>query len=293
MIKCTVGAVVYQGAWQYLEEFFKSIANQKMTGNRAFDLLILNDDCDINELNNLVSGIITDGMYKILDYSSRERKMSPAIFRMELLKQAKNLGKELLVVGDCDDVFTPGRVDACMIAAGDQREYAFYYGDLTLNDGSNVFKALPKTISKEDVIEKLAQGNFLGMGTCAIDMRLLSDEYIESLCDVDVTAYDWYLFTRLVMDIAPGKYVTNAAMIYRLYEGNAAGVVTEYNQKNISREIAFKRSHYAILGKHYIEFKKLSERFEMLYLDGNEDLVFWEKYRGRNDKGLWWNLIEI
>lgn len=292
MAKYTVGAVVYQGAFGYLREFFESIARNHL--DKDTDILILNDNCDINELNNLVSDIISDELYKILDYSARDYKMTPALFRMELLKQAKLHGTELLIVGDCDDRFTPERVNSLIAThKASPKAPAFYYGDLLYESGEKIFTSLPDMVERDTVIKEIAQGNFLGMGTCAINMSLLSDAYILSLCDADVTAYDWYLFTRLIMDIAPGRYVPDSGMIYRIYDGNAAGVIKDFNSKNLARELEFKRIHYEMLGKRYAEYRALSDKLGKLLDEGGRELNFWEQYRSKADNGLWWNLVEI
>lgn len=295
MAKYTIGAVVYQGAWDFLQDFFESIANQKGLEGVDYELLVLNDNCNIDELNKLIFSIIPQELCKILDYSLRDYKMTPALFRMELLKQAKQNGTELLIVGDTDDVMTDTRVSSLVMAFenAENADCSYFYNDLILRDGKKIFTELPKVTNKDNIMNMLSQQGYVGMGTCAIVMRKLSETYIESLCDADVTAYDWYLGTRLVMDIGPAAYVADAAMIYRIYDQNAAGVIIEYNQKNLSRELNFKKLHYEFLGRRYKAFKALSIKFNELYELGGDSLEFWEQYRNPKVNGCWWNLVRI
>ena len=226
-MKAVLGTVIYKQAEVFLQDLLTSVDNQQ---DKDFDLLITNDnytDEDLIRLNvindqqdanqNLVQ---LNGKVNFLNL--RPLGCTIAQTRIEMIKKAKALGYDLLVVCDADDTFVPTRIGAFKEAYQLDKSYAFYYNGLVTEDGKTVLENMPKTV---DSARLISQSNFIGMGTTAINLHMLTDDFIATLSEGDCPVFDWYFFTRLLMDIGPGKLVDNADTIYRIHDSNQVGLI--------------------------------------------------------------------
>lgn len=268
--KICFGTVIYTQAREYLPELIDSIEAQT---DKDFEILIINDNYPPTELNGL--GISTLKNAQIVDYYGKN--LTPGLLRIELIEQAKKAGFDLLIVGDADDTFSPNRVESVRAAYEIDKKAVFYYNSLATKDGIEVLKNMP---AKTCDIHQISQCNYLGMSTTAINLSMLSYDFIDSLKQGDCRIFDWYLFSRIVLDLGYGVYVDDAKTIYRIHEGNIVGISHDLTQE---REV--KLAHYKNLAKHYPYFKYLYEKLEKLDLtkiDTSESL-----------NGYWWSNIKM
>lgn len=256
-MKVAFGTVLYVQAKEFLPEFLASVECQTW---QDFERLYINDNYQEGDLP-----------FKTICH----RGLSPAQLRIELLHEAKKAGVDLLIIGDADDTFVETRIERLVKAYEKDAGFAFYYNDLVGCNGLKIFKELPEEIT--DVVG-IAQKNFLGMSTTAINMRLVPDSWIDTLNEGNCPIFDWYLYTRILMDLGPGKYVEEAATIYRIHEGNEVGVTVD-----IEREKQVKLNHYQMLSKRYPYFKELHDKLE----NASEIIP-------TNDiSGCWWAQINL
>ena len=119
-MKAVLGTVIYKQAEVFLQDLLTSVDNQQ---DKDFDLLITNDnytDEDLIRLNvindqqdanqNLVQ---LNGKVNFLNL--RPLGCTIAQTRIEMIKKAKALGYDLLVVCDADDTFVPTRQIICFL----------------------------------------------------------------------------------------------------------------------------------------------------------------------------------
>ncbi len=281
-MKTCFATVIYKQAKPYFKDLLASLASQT---DKDFDLLLLNDNysqADLIEMgilseagsvNDVLSSV--DGATRLVDCSSK--KLSIAQNRIELLRSAKDAGYELAIIGDADDTFAAERVEKLKAAAKIDKESVFFYNKLIKENGDEVFKTLPECV---DDINLIAQENFLGMSTTAIRVDKLSDAFLESLSEGDCNVFDWYLFSRIVLDIGPGKYVPEGATIYRIYDDNEVGVT-----RDLKQEKRVKLTHYANLAKRYPQFKKYYEEMERVDVS--------KVQHSKDHQGYWWSDIRI
>ena len=263
------GTVIYKQAQEFFADLVRSVEKQTA---EEFDLLIINDNYSKEELYEL------DRPEDAIVVDMSDKKLSPGMYRIEMLLEAKRRGYDLLISGDADDTFAPTRVEACIRAAQLDKDAAFYYNELITDTGAMVFKELPDRV---DDIRQLSQANFIGMSTAAINLRALSYEFLESLREGgDTRIFDWYLFSRIVLDAGYGVLVRDAATIYRIYDNNTVGVT-----HNIDQELQVKLAHYEVLGQRYEYFRKLRE--DLLKLDLNTINT------ADNQQGYWWSNIRM
>lgn len=264
-MKVAFGTVIYKQAKCFFKDLMACVANQT---DIDFDVLIVNDNYSKVELEDLN---ITADIFLDLE----PKHCSVAQTRIEMIKAAKAAGYDLLVVADADDTFVNTRIEEYKKAYELDKSYAFYYNELVTENGSTVLESMPEFVES---VKAISQSNFIGMGTTAINLALLSEEYIDSLSDGDCPVFDWYVFSRLLMDVGAGKLVRNAATIYRIHDNNTVGT-----SHNVQQEYQVKLTHYFNLAKRYPYFKHLYD--ELKDLDINKIDT------SQSHNGYWWSNI--
>ncbi|MCF0131349.1 MAG: hypothetical protein HUJ71_06450 [Pseudobutyrivibrio sp.] len=259
----TFASVLYTQASEYLLDFIASVASQT---TRDFNCLFLNDNYET--LPDVNPGV------PVTWVSCYGKNLTPQLLRIELLKEAIKTGTDLLIIGDADDTFSNSRIESIIAAYEKDRDAAFYYNDLVAGNGEHIFLHMPDRL--EDV-RQIAQGNFLGMSTTAINMKYITLEWIDTLYEGDTVIFDWYLYTRLLADFGHAIYVPGAATIYRIHDANEVGIKIDTD-----REYQVKLTHYANLGKRYTYFDKLYKQ-----------LISKEYTVNPSGNGYWWDSIKM
>ena len=271
-MKTILGTVIYAQATSFWPDLKDSIKGQTC---QDFETLIINDNYPPKQLESL--GISTMKNSHLVD--KYPDKLTPGLLRVELLKAAKQAGADLLIIADADDTFEKNRVESYIKAYNKDSSYAFYYNDLkTMPDAQLILTELP---DKVDSVRAISQSNFLGMSTTAINLNALSYDFIDSLREGDTKIFDWYLFSRILMDVGQGKYVDHAATFYRIHPGNTVGI-----SHDIDQERAVKLAHYKNLGKKYPYFQHLYNDLKALDLNNIEIA-----HQGQG--GRWWSSITM
>ena len=281
-MKTCFATVIYKQAGEFLKDFVVSVDSQT---DKDFDLVFINDNFSRNELQeigvynkdfkvvNLAPSL--KGTTSLIDLESFQ--YSIAEMRIQLLELTKRLGYELVIIGDVDDTFAPNRVEELKKAAELDKESVFFYNKLIKENGEDVFKTLPKAVSD---INQIAQENFLGMSTTAIRVDKLSYEFIDSLREGESNVFDWYLYSRIVLDVGAGKLVPSTSTIYRIYDNNEVGTT-----RDLEKEKQVKTTHYWNLAKRYPMFNKLSDKIEKVDTSKME--------LPKDHQGYWWSDIKI
>lgn len=274
-MKTALSTVIYKQAHLYLQALLESVDNQS---NKDFDLLIINDNYTKDELeevekqiHNTVHGI------NIHIENISDKQLSIAGTRIEMLKTAKRLGYESLVLVDADDTISSTRMESFIKSFELDKDRVFFYNKFVTETGKDVFKTLPDAV--ED-IKPIAQANFLGLSNTGIRLTSLNADFLDSLNEGAVAVFDWYLFSRIIMDIGTGAYVDNAATIYRIYDDNTAGTTRDLN-----KEYDVKTTHYNNLAKRYDYFKQLSAKLSKI---DKSTLTL-----SNNHQGYWWSDISM
>lgn len=274
-MKTALSTVIYKQAHPYLQDLLTSVDNQS---DKDFDLLIINDNYtkdELEEVEKQIQNTVHGINVHIEDLS--ERKLSIAGTRIEMLKTAKRLGYESLVLVDADDTISSTRMESFIKSFELDKDRVFFYNKFVTETGEDVFKTLPFTV--ED-IKPIAQANFLGLSNTGIRISRLSDDFLDSLNEGAVAVFDWYLFSRIIMDIGTGAYVDNASTIYRIYNDNTAGTTRDLN-----KEYDVKTTHYNNLAKRYDYFKQLSAKLSKI---DKSTLTL-----SNNHQGYWWSDISM
>lgn len=274
-MKVTVASVVYEEALSFLNDFIISLQKQDC---QEFDVLVINDNIPMDILVDSLKAdkepladrihIVDKSTYKLMTFE----------LRIELLFEALADGTELLILLDCDDMARSDRVSE--IVKQCDEKYDFYYNDIFLLNGMNAMPRLPEIT---DNIGYLLEHNYLGFSNCAINMKHVKKDFIESLREGETQIFDWYLFSRMLLSGMIGRYIDNTGTYYRIYANNIAGV-PKYTINELERERQVKLQHYYLLQKYDKRYRKLIEIYESL------DLC---KYKVESEKKMyfWWGML--
>ena len=201
-------------------------------------------------------------------------RLLPFELRIELLFEALARRTDLLILLDCDDLAKDNRVSEIVKQFDDK--YDFFYNDLILFDGTSAMPELPKITNKVDY---LLEQNYLGLSNCAINMKHVKEEFIESLREGMIKIFDWYLFSRMLLSGMTGKYIGNTETYYRIYANNIAGI-PRHSIREFEKEKEIKLEHYELLKKYDQRYGKLIEKYKNLDINKcrigtNNSVYFW------------------
>lgn len=261
------GTVVYREALGFFAEFLQSIDNQTF---KEFDLLIINDGVDESELKVRLDETSINS-YVI----NNTTNLKPADLRVKLIEESKKRGYNLLVIGDCDDLFATTRVELIDKVQKKKPEYTFYYNELLRFDFTPAMKDIPSTTEE---ISQILQNNYIGMSNAALNLDKLSLDFIDSLKGCQSFVFDWYLFSRILCSGGKGVLVEKAITYYRIYSGNFVGLDAE-----VDRELEVKKMHYSMMVDYNPIYGSLLEKINSLDMNNIQVQL--------KDNSFWWNRI--
>lgn len=277
-MKVAFGTVAYESAWKYMKEFCASLNRQTDIG---FTILAVCDNLPLECLSQLSQAMVRDAILTEVN----ESKAIPAL-RAELLRQAKKRGFDLLILGDFDDLFSEQRVKLIKEAYASSPQASFFYNEIRDFEGKKIFSYLPQNV---DDISKILEYNFLGLSNTAINLHKVTWEFIDSLSVVDTPVFDWYLYSRLLLDMQEGILVEGADTFYRIHDNNIAGIASS-KEEDYKKELRIKLQHYGLLKQLDRRFESLSQKYKDLSTRGSS--LERERFRNTATNGYWWELIK-
>lgn len=273
-MRIVVGSVIYSEAIPYIHDFLKSLQQQTV---QNFDVLLINDNIPMDIITQLLELYSEDfkGRIKIEDCTSEEQELYE--LRIQLLSKVKKEGYNLLVLADCDDMSAENRIE--QICNSYCKETAFFYHDLKRIGGDeNVIFDLPE---KTDCVDSILEKNYLGLSNTAINMECITKKFIETLQEGNTKVFDWYLFSRILLNGGVGKKVINTYTFYRIHETNLAGICGD-NLTYLKKERDIKAIHYQLLEKYDKRFQLLLKRY--IEMDVEKAVV-------NTNNNFWWGRL--
>lgn len=270
-MKVVFGIVVYQIAYKYIDDLIYSINQQD---SNDFEVLIINDDIDEDQLQASLVNLKRNK--SVLHYNER---YSPIELRIKLLTEAKNRGYDLLIIGDADDCFSENRVSKVIRCSEVNPSFSFFYNNIKDFSGNQVMPDMP-TLTKR--IDAIGEYNYLGMTNTGIRMSDLSQDFIDSLSECNQMIFDWYLYSRILLEDRKGIYVPEAVTFYRTHDANIAGDQSS-NPERVEYEISVKTKHYESLKDRAKELNNLYELYR------NRKFVI----KPSTNKSFWWGYTKV
>ncbi len=267
--KIAFGTTIYREGLGFAKEYFTSLRGQT---NKNFDLILLNDNLNSGEISRIREMYSND-----LTIINSTGRLSISALRVFLIQEIKKLGYEWLILGDFDDVFCDKRIER--IIEGLEDKYTFTYHNIITFEGCEIFKQLPLyTTAYTDILES----NFLGLSNTAVNLKKIDMEFLEELHAAPTSIFDWYLFSKILLNKGIGKCIHGTYTKYRIHENNLAGL-TEDSKLSQEKEIEVKVNHYNYLKEEKYDYKILHEKYKKKI----------ELQLNRNRKGYWWELYTV
>ena len=278
-MKTAVGCVIFEGAEKYLRDFFLSL---EMQTDQDFSIIIINDNISSEHLDQIIRQVSPNIKERLSIVDRTQSKLNPATLRVELLREAFYKDIELVIMVDCDDKASSNRV--CCVKEQLDPAYTFFYNELLDFNGNSIMKELPDyTLNYRDI----GQSNYLGISNGAIFLKGISQAFIESLGEVETRIFDWYLYSRLLLNEKKGKKINGCYTYYRIYEANLAGKC-EWSRQAVKKEIEIKREHYRLLTPYDNYYKNLLQVYSSTCTE-----QFTEQFADQEMTGYWWSLTNI
>jgi glycosyltransferase involved in cell wall biosynthesis len=275
---------VYPAALPFLDDFLEGLQNQS---DSNFTLFIVNDG--VEGLEGLPSG-------KNFDTRILKASGTPAALRRQGINWVTEDGAEWVVFADADDVCSTERVAR---TRGSIDGVDGLFNDLIIfNDQSTVERSLFSTrFSDGDFVRSsnLVNKNFLGLSNTAAKASLL--RYSASHIPEDVIAFDWALYTRMVLENATICYMDGAPTYYRQHRGNVAGLGNISN-KQIFKGTRIKARHYDLFRPHGDPYDRLADDFVDLVSRLELNGPFFRDYcravrKNSLESHLWWEAMKL
>lgn len=277
-MRVAIGTVIYQQAWKWRDSFMKSITSQTFSN---FELLVINDNVKCSEL-----AYFNDYCDEIqVNIVNGDDGATISENRIRMLKEAKKRKYDLLILADFDDTFMNNRVSQTIETY--DKNVCLYYNNLCIEGTQKImFLDLNESIIG---IDELLEKNFLGLSNTAINLNLIREEFLDSLENIETNIFDWYFFSRILMEGNTGILVPNTYTLYRIQENNLAGVMRD-DLASLQREISIKLYHYSILKKYDTIYHKLFNAY--LELSNVEEKHLYN-YLSHQNNGMWWNNFNL
>lgn len=276
-MRVAFGTVVYRAAYKFHRDFIDTINKQDA---KDFDVILLNDDLDDNEYDNLTQEI-NRRVIKI----KNGRTSSISENRIKLIESAKKYNYNLLIFGDFDDTMSKNRIS--MILSEFDDNYSFFYNELFyLNTDKKFFHSLPPLIEDVNLIHEC---NFLGLSNTALNLNMIDQTILETLYNKQTKAFDWMIYSLLLLKGHKGKRVDKCKTYYRIYDQNTAGEV-DISLGGLKKEVEIKIDHYSKLidiDSDYIDLLK----FYLMIHDSFEQYsnILFKKLTINNN--YWWGRL--
>jgi hypothetical protein len=278
IMRVVFGTVVYEAAYKFHKEFIETINNQD---TMEFDVLLLNDNLELDKFDAIIKGIDRN----VLTLESTQNSTIPET-RIELMKWAKQHEYDLLILGDFDDTMSKNRISETILDF--DAEYCFYYNELYyLNTGKKFFTTLPPSVES---ILPILECNFLGLSNTALNLNMVDMDILDILYNKQTVAFDWIIYSILLLRGYKGKRVDGCKTYYRIYDQNTAGE-TDMSIEGLKKEIEIKRDHYSKL----FDIDSVYDDLQMVYNKLNDSF---EEYahvlliNARINNRYWWGKLD-
>lgn len=277
-VKVVVGTVIYRNAWNWHQDFLNSLIEQT---DNEFDLLVVNDGLGEVDLK-----CFAEKCHKLqIDIIKGNEDASISENRIRLLAEAKNRKYDLLIWADFDDWFSKDRIEYMKNLY--HADICIYYHNLRIDHGFKaLFSSLPPYIDK---IDELLEKNFLGLSNTAVNLNLIEPDLITSLENVQTNIFDWYFFSRLLLEEKKGIQVPVAYTCYRQQENQLAGIVHD-DFKSLKKEIEIKLHHYLLLKQYSSIYSILYDSYASLSGMKESDM---RKYLANETNNMWWSNFKL
>jgi hypothetical protein len=286
-----VVGTAYPGLGKFLENYLDSLEDQSCSD---FDLLIVNDGLD---------GL--DGLLAVRKLSWRTVNVDGSVScnRRTLICNALEMGYHKIIFADCDDTFAADRVE---VVSSMLDKDSIIVNDIDIVDATDreeVSRYFSRRFGEDEMItiHALRVGNMMGLTNCAVRADVFDS--CPALVSGDLVAFDWYLWSSVLLGGCEARFTSKTSSKYRVYLGNTAGLPQVLNEKNIVKGVDVKCQYYELMSALDDSYAKLASEFRqvnnklsdqgwlkdyMVALEEREieNHIWWENIRAPSEVGF-------
>lgn len=274
--------VVYPQALSFFNDFCSCARRQTLS---AFDVLVVNDGCEAEDIENSLSG---------LSYTIIPAIGSPSENRQQGINYARKRGYEYLLFCDADDTFCESRYEKTI------QQFQRTGADIIVcnlnivdNDLSSIIDDYFSLEIPEDRtidIDFIREKNIFGMSNTALRLDSLKEDVV--LPHTPIT--DWYLFTVLLEKGLSAYYISESFVDYRQHSANMIGINC-FDVPTFKRLSKFKVNHYqTLVNNGILGFEDLlTDTQGLLDLSDEQITSIINKQLVKHSQPLWWQIITV
>ena len=237
-MKTVIATTVFATPEKISNAYFTSLTVQTY---EQFDVLVVNDGFDISSAKL---------EYPELNILEIRPGVSPISNRVILINEIKRLGYDYVIFADFDDYFSEDRVEVTLSYL---KHFDLVVNDLNLVTESQInYNYLSERFNNryQFNIKDIYTKNFVGLSNTGVNTKYLP----KMLFTPDVIAFDWYLFSKVLLQSPSAIFTNDTSTYYRQYAENIAGF---YASKTDKSEVKL---------KHYQEMQKLDPHYTGLII---------------------------
>lgn len=287
-MKTAVFSAVYPGVEHFLPDFFLSLQKQN---DQDFEVYIMNDG--LADLSFIRDNYGFNIHLKEVD----SKGYSPAKIRKIGLSWLVSEKVDIVIFADADDYFSANRVRVSKellkaIPCDAVVNELLLVGNDFPNPQPMFGKRFPDGTQITTTL--LTTGNCCGLSNTAVYLDQVTN-VVEEISD-NIIAFDWLLFTKLLL--AGGK-VTYTNQTFTYYRQHGRNIASPYltTENHIMSAFGVKLAYYEALQKvdpfYYDKFMKYSRCFERLQHEAGAIEAYIKQINKQQIKHpLWWEMIQ-
>lgn len=250
---------------------------------RDFDVLIANDGlCDVEPALEA----------RKLNVALMDVSGSISANRRNLILRAIDLGYENIIFCDSDDVLSANRIEVCMSLL-DQHELVA--NDLAYMERKSDSLYFCRRLGSDGKISlrHLLKGNMMGLTNVAVKADCVKKS--PALVSGESVAFDWYLWSSVLLDTKYAFFTTESYTRYRRHENTSADLMPAINKTNVHYIASVKCQHYRLMAKLDALYAELADEFSWLLEKIGNDSFFSRYIRLLHENPVenpfWWETV--
>ena len=261
---------IYPGVEDYIEEYLQGVQKQTCAD---FDLVIVNDGFSL-PIDRILDQM--DIKAKVLDCS-----LSPQANRLYGLKMCKQMGYDLIVCGDADDVMSNDRVEKVIAYFSENKDSRIVYNNIVNNAFDLIYK---DNITLTDVLDF----NVLGYSCLNIKSDLI--EFVLDHKNEKVPTFDWWFGLAYLLNYKEVDFLKDVNDHYRSHPGNYIGPVLDIIESRLERGIYVKKVIYSEM-IDYCRRNNFTEE-EKIFLQKHSEIDQIENFISANSLSAYCELVK-
>ena len=262
--------VIYPGVEDFIEEYLQSIQRQTF---KDFDLVVINDRFPLPIEQTLKSMNIEAKVFDCFQ--------TPQGNRLYGLKMCHELGYELVVCSDADDVMFDDRIERIVAYFQENEDEKIVYNNL-VNDRFDLF--YKDCITLYDILEF----NVLGYGALSVKSDLIP--FILEHGNEKVPVFDWWFALIYLLHHPKVDFLGEVYSRYRTHSDNYVGPVFGITEKRLEQGLYVKKATYSELTE-YCKQNRFAEE-ERLFKQKSKEIDEIESFVSKHSLSVYYKLVE-